>query len=212
MGGAIDNLFWAGQDGQTHFVCQIFGPKIRLCEMRHQRSRCQTVSLIPISSVSIVLLVNCPHAPRKLTRSWYLAYAAPVVHLTHRVRVMHHQWVVRTCERCTETKFPRISNLHSAPIIWYSRNWMGTGQCWKLYGAGQPFISGPGQGRAGRASLMDYLILIELQQPESPKVLERGADGGGAVQQVLGQLWDKQVSWRQCEYEWRYSNAFVVIM
>ena len=47
----------------------------------------------------------------------------------------------------------------------------------------------------------DYLILIELQQPESPKVLERGADGGGAVQQVLGQLRDKQASWRQCEYE-----------
>ena len=48
---------------------------------------------------------------------------------------------------------------------------------------------------------MDYLILIELQQPESPKVLERGDDGGGAVQQVLGQLRDKQASWRQCEYE-----------
>ena len=57
-----------------------------------------------------------------------------------------------------------------------------------FYGAGQPFISGPGQGRAGRASLMDYLILIELQQPESPQVLEWGADGGGTLQQVLGQL------------------------
>ena len=170
------------------------------------------LDLIPISSVSIVLLVSCPIAPRKLTCSWYLAYASPVVHLTHRVRVMHQPWVVRTCERCAETKFLRISNLHSAPIIWYSRNWMGTGQCWKFYWAGQPFIKGPGQGRAGRSSLMDYLILIELQQPESPKVLERGADGGGAVQQVLGQFWDKQASWWQCEYEWRYSNAFVVIM
>ena len=40
------------------------------------------LDLIPISSVSIVLLVSCPHAPHKLTCSWYLAYAAPVVHLT----------------------------------------------------------------------------------------------------------------------------------
>ena len=58
----------------------------------------------------------------------------------------------------------------------------------KILWGGAAFYQRAGQGRAGRSSLMDYLILIELQQPESPKVLERGADGGGTLQQVLGQL------------------------
>ena len=46
------------------------------------------------------------------------------------------------------------------------------------------------RGRAGQDvhPVMDYLILIELQQPESPQVLEWGADGGGTLQQVLSQL------------------------
>ena len=55
---------------------------------------------------------------------------------------------------------------------------------------GQGSLLSQARGRAGQGvhPVMNYLILIELQQPESPKVLERGADGGGTLQQVLGQL------------------------
>ena len=52
--------------------------------------------------------------------------APPVAPLAHLAPARHHTCVVPTPGRCAETKFPRVSNLHSARTIWYSSNWIAS--------------------------------------------------------------------------------------
>ena len=77
-----------------------------------------------VSGVTWLAVTRTPPICLKITGARCVDSVAMVAPLTHQAPVMHHRSVVRTCQWCAETKFPKVSNLHSARTIWHSSNWI----------------------------------------------------------------------------------------